>query len=181
MLTLLATLWVCTATATVAAPDYDRDGVPDLEDDCPTDPGDAVGRGCPGVVAPTPEPPPPPARVAVQADRLDLKEPVFFQTGSARIDPRSFPLLDDAAAALLGLPPATRVAIEGHTDDRGRRAANVRLSLQRAQAVVTYLVKRGVPKARLSARGHGPDRPIAPNDTEAGRAQNRRVEVLIGP
>ena len=176
---LLVPLWV--ATATVAAPDFDHDGVPDLLDDCPTDPGHAAGRGCPGIPAPAPSPPAAPARVEVKADRIDLTEPVFFETGSARIARQSYPLLADVAAALGGLPADRRVSVEGHTDDRGRRAANVRLSARRAQAVVDHLVGLGVAKARLSARGHGPDRPVAPNDTAEGRAKNRRVELLIRP
>jgi OOP family OmpA-OmpF porin len=180
----LAALLVCTAT--VAGADFDRDGIPDLQDDCPTDPGTVAGGGCPGAPAaepppppPTPPPAPPPPRVAVQADRVDLAEPVFFETGSARIAARSHPLLADLAEALRTLPGTAKVSVEGHTDDRGPRAANLRLSQRRAEAVVAHLVTLGVPAPQLQAKGHGPDPPIAPNATPDGRGQNRRVEVLI--
>lgn len=164
-------------------PDYDRDGVPDVEDDCPTDPGDAAHKGCPGEpeVVPAEPPPPPPPKVEVRADRIDLDEPIFFETGSARIDKKSDRLVQEIAAAVRGLAPGTVVSVEGHTDARGRRRSNVRLSKARAEAVVRTLVTLGVPAARLRSVGHGPDRPIADNRTRAGRAKNRRVELLIKP
>lgn len=177
-------------TAQGAPADFDKDGIVDLEDDCPTDPGTAAGRGCPGEapVAPAPAPsPPPPAeppaapRVKINKDRLELDEPVFFKTGSAQIEARSRALLNALAEAVKSLAPGTVVSVEGHTDDRGARAANRRLSFGRAEAVVRHLVKQGVPAARLRSVGHGPDRPLTTNDTAEGRAKNRRVELLIQP
>ena len=172
------------------AADFDKDGVADLVDDCPTDPGHPDHRGCPGEpkpAAPPPkaDPPPPPAapppKVEITDDHLDLKEPVFFQTGSSRIDPKSDGLLAEVAAAIQKVDPNKVISVEGHTDDRGRRRTNLRLSKRRAQAVVDRLIRLGVAKARLRSVGHGPNDPIAPNDSAEGRALNRRVELLILP
>jgi outer membrane protein OmpA-like peptidoglycan-associated protein len=77
-------------------------------------------------------------------------------------------------------PGITRVLIEGHTDSQGDRAHNVRLSEARAAKVLAWLVEKGrIDPARLEARGYGPDRPVGPNLTAAGRARNRRVEFKI--
>jgi outer membrane protein OmpA-like peptidoglycan-associated protein len=73
----------------------------------------------------------------------------------------------------------TTVTIEGHTDSTGRHAYNVDLSNRRANAVRSYLAAKGVESRRIMARGLGPDFPVATNATEAGRQQNRRVEVLV--
>lgn len=188
-------LGLALSTAPPPAPDFDKDGISDLEDDCPTDPGSVAGRGCPGAPAPaapvpppkTPAPPVPKApvepqpapRVSVQSDRIELKEPIFFETGSARIQARSRGLLKDIASAIRGLAPGSVVSVEGHTDDRGRRRNNLRLSSRRADAVVRRLVKLGVPAARLRSVAHGPDHPLTTNDSAQGRAKNRRVELLI--
>ncbi len=183
-----------TVLASPPPADFDKDGISDLEDDCPTDPGTVAGRGCPGIApaAPVPEPAPPvqlpvapapkpapPSRVSVQADRLELKEPIFFETGSARIQARSRRLLVDISQAIRSLAPGSVVSVEGHTDGNGRRSRNVRLSLKRADAVVRRLIKLGVPAARLRSVAHGPDRPLTTNETREGRAKNRRVELLI--
>lgn len=182
----LASVLLGLAVLAAPPPDFDGDGVLDLADDCPTDPGVAANAGCPGdpeaPPPPAPEPAPEPApKVTVQADRLDLDEPIFFETGSARIDKRSAPLVAEIAEAVKSLAPGTVVSVEGHTDDRGRRRTNLRLSARRAEAVVRALVAHGVPAARLRAVGHGPDHPVADNRTAAGRAKNRRVELLIRP
>jgi outer membrane protein OmpA-like peptidoglycan-associated protein len=71
------------------------------------------------------------------------------------------------------------IRVEGHTDDRGAEKANLDLSQRRAQAVVAYLVRKGVAAARLEAAGFGEARPIAPNDTAENRGRNRRVEFVI--
>jgi len=69
--------------------------------------------------------------------------------------------------------------IEGHTDATGSAEINQKLSAARAQAVLTFLKEMGVPEARMTAKGFGPDQPIAPNDTAEGRARNRRVEIIL--
>ena len=75
--------------------------------------------------------------------------------------------------------PDNRMAVQGHTDNRGSAAYNRELSQRRAQAVVKYLTDKGIAPERLDAKGFGPDRPVATNDTAEGRAQNRRVEFKV--
>jgi OOP family OmpA-OmpF porin len=76
----------------------------------------------------------------------------------------------------MGDRPRLKLVVEGHTDSTGPRAFNMDLSKRRAQAVVDYLVGKGVSPVRLTAKGFGPDRPIADNGTRLGRAKNRRVQ-----
>ena len=89
---------------------------------------------------------------------------------------RSLPVLDSIARQLVALPDI-RIEIAGHTDSSGLYRRNVTLSRARAEAVRLYLHQRGVPLDRMSARGFGPDRPVASNGTSEGRATNRRVEL----
>ncbi|MBB1061841.1 OmpA family protein [Marilutibacter spongiae] len=102
---------------------------------------------------------------------------IHFDTGRATLRSESGPALD-AAARLMREQPALRLAVVGHTDSSGDPAANLQLSRQRAGTVLAALVSRGVPAARLSASGRGSGMPVASNATEAGRALNRRVELV---
>jgi outer membrane protein OmpA-like peptidoglycan-associated protein len=120
-----------------------------------------------------------PVRIRLQADRLVTLEPVHFETGKANILPQSFPLLDEIAATLVSNPDLGRVRVEGHTDSQGGESFNMKLSAARAEAVVRYLVERGVPASRLLAKGFGATQPLTTNRTEQGRAQNRRVEFVL--
>jgi outer membrane protein OmpA-like peptidoglycan-associated protein len=88
-------------------------------------------------------------------------------------------LLNDVAAMLKDNPQIESLQVEGHTDAVGSAASNRKLSTERAEAVRTYLVKQGIAKGRLVAKGFGPDKPVASNDDDAGREQNRRVEFNI--
>jgi outer membrane protein OmpA-like peptidoglycan-associated protein len=117
--------------------------------------------------------------VIITREKLVIKDKVYFDTGKSKIQPRSFPLLNQIARILIEHPDVKRVVVEGHTDSRGSAAANRTLSQARAEAVKTYLVQHGVEAARLDAKGYGPDRPVADNGTAAGREQNRRVEFVI--
>jgi outer membrane protein OmpA-like peptidoglycan-associated protein len=137
-------------------------------------PESSVSSGAYSVV-----PPPPPPRVAITKERLELKDKIFFETGKADIRPVSFGILDEVATALKDNPSVKHVVIEGHTDSKGAKATNLRLSKGRAEAVRTYLVKKGVEPARLEAKGFGSSRPIANNATAKGREENRRVEFVI--
>ncbi|HQA02177.1 MAG TPA: OmpA family protein, partial [Thermomonas sp.] len=102
---------------------------------------------------------------------------INFDFSSARLQPESEPLLKQVAAMLNGHPDWT-LTLEGHTDNVGGEAYNQRLSEQRAAAVVASLVAQGVDAKRLVSAGFGMDKPVASNDSEAGRAQNRRVEIM---
>jgi outer membrane protein OmpA-like peptidoglycan-associated protein len=171
--------------------DADRDGVPDArdrcantpagvgvtEDGCPRDSdGDGVMDGldkCPGTVAG--------ARVdAAGCPESVILHGVDFATGSARLTTPAQAILDGVAQMLLANPDV-RVEVGGHTDSTGSAEVNTRLSQERAEAVVAYLVKKGVSADRLTAHGYGSDRPIADNATPEGRAQNRRVELVRVP
>jgi outer membrane protein OmpA-like peptidoglycan-associated protein len=96
-------------------------------------------------------------------------------------DPPGIRATLDEVARTLVTHPQTYVDVLGHTDSVGSAEYNQRLSEQRARAVADYLVSRGVNPARIATRGYGLTMPIATNDTEAGRAQNRRVEIKIVP
>ena len=102
---------------------------------------------------------------------------INFDFSSARLRPESEPLLTQVASMLNEHPDWT-LTLEGHTDKVGGAAYNQHLSEQRAAAVVAYLVAQGVDAKRLDSVGFGMDKPVASNDSEAGRAQNRRVEIV---
>ncbi len=103
---------------------------------------------------------------------------VNFATSSAELTRDSFAVLDDVARTLIQNPDL-QVEVSGYTDNRGRKSFNVRLSQRRAEAVMEYLIMRGVNRDHLTAIGYGPENPVMSNDTAAGRAANRRVELHI--
>lgn len=103
---------------------------------------------------------------------------VLFEVDKARLKSGATRSLEQLAQALRDDPDA-HVSIEGHTDSTGSREHNMELSRDRAQSVESYLVSRGVNPAHITARGLGPDYPVATNKTSAGRQQNRRVEVIV--
>ena len=101
----------------------------------------------------------------------------MFDVDGDRIRPESQHTLDEIAQALRDHPD-WKVSIEGHTDATGEAAHNLDLSRRRAESVKAALVAAGIPTARMATAGFGATRSIAPNDTDLGRAQNRRVEVV---
>jgi OmpA-OmpF porin, OOP family len=101
---------------------------------------------------------------------------IHFDTAKATILPDSESVLSEIAKLMLQSPDL-KIRVEGYTDAQGAPSANQVLSEKRAQAVVTWLTAHGVPAARLSAKGFGQDRPVADNNSEEGRAKNRRVEL----
>jgi outer membrane protein OmpA-like peptidoglycan-associated protein len=103
---------------------------------------------------------------------------VYFDTASATLKAESTKQLEQLAAVLKAFPSAT-ISVEGHTDSTGDAAVNKTLSAERAAAVEKALERMGIEDARISSAGFGPSKPIASNDTEDGRAQNRRVEVVV--
>lgn len=112
-------------------------------------------------------------------DRIVLPVPILFESGSARIRPESRKPLDSVAATLETHMDIARIEIGVHTDARGSGAYNKRISQQRADRILLYLLGKGLPRARLEAVGYGEERPIANNRTEEGRARNRRVEFVV--
>lgn len=125
------------------------------------------------------EPPPPPARVEVRSDKIEIKEKIQFEYNKAVILPESFSLLDEIAATITKNPHIKKLGIEGHASAEGDPQRNLKLSDERANAVRKYLIDKSVDAGRLTAKGFGAKRPIASNDTDAGKEQNRRVEFMI--
>jgi OmpA-OmpF porin, OOP family len=109
---------------------------------------------------------------------ITARNVINFETGRADIANDSLNTLDKLAV-VASRCTSYKVEISGHTDNQGTATANNRLSERRAQAVLDYLASKGVRTAQMSARGFGPQRPIASNDTESGRAQNRRIEFTV--
>ena len=155
-------------------PDNDQDGIPDTEDECPDVPEDMDGDededGCPEE---------PKALAVIEGDEIRIMQKIHFATNSAKIvGDVSFEVLD-AVVQILNDNPEIKVLIEGHTDKKGSRKYNLSLSKKRANSVRKYLKKQGIEKKRLKTAGSGFDEPIDDNDTEEGRAENRRVEFHI--
>ncbi len=111
---------------------------------------------------------------------VNLPESVTFATDSAAVRPDLAGEIRSIAANLVSYPNST-IQVIGHTDNTGTAAYNFDLSQRRAVAVRDILLSAGVPSNRLSAAGAGEDRPVATNLTTSGRAQNRRVEIIITP
>lgn len=110
--------------------------------------------------------------------KLNIPNDISFAVGRADIQPALRPILDQFAQGL-GSQPNTEVVIVGHTDSTGTDAINNPLSVQRANSVRDYLAARGVDSRRVRTEGHGSREPISSNSTDAGRAQNRRVEIFL--
>jgi outer membrane protein OmpA-like peptidoglycan-associated protein len=156
------------AAAEHAAADDDGDGIANGVDGCPNEAGfasaDQAKNGCP--------------TGAVIGDQV-VVEPVRFETNSDHILAESNAILEKVLAAIGKLPQSYRYRIEGHTDDRGPASFNTDLSRRRAISVMGWMTAHGVDGKRLEAAGFGPGRPVAPNDSEANRLSNRRVEFHI--
>lgn len=113
-------------------------------------------------------------------DELNLIMPgnVTFDTDEYVVRQQFYPALDSVSQVLAKYAD-TRMTVTGHTDSTGSRDYNYNLSNRRATSVANYLAQRGIDQSRLIAQGVGPDKPIASNDNENGRSQNRRVELQI--
>lgn len=118
------------------------------------------------------------ATCQLEFDRLLDSESVQFESSAATIKAASYTLLDQLTEVASTCPSA-RFEIAGHTDSSGGAAANKRLSERRASAVRDYLIEQGIDRSRLSSVGYGEEVPRVSNDTPAGRAQNRRVELVV--
>jgi outer membrane protein OmpA-like peptidoglycan-associated protein len=196
----------CPAVAGTGAlkgcPDQDNDGVTDADDTCPTLAGPATPySGCPdsdgdgftdnvdkcATEAETinnvddTDGCPDQGKVLVNLTktRIEILDKVFFDSGKATIQAKSFPLLDQVSTVLRSHRELKKVRVEGHTDDEGKDDKNLTLSQARADAVKQYLIEHGVEAARLEATGFGETRPAAEGQTPAAREQNRRVEFAI--
>ena len=147
-------------------PDTDGDGVLDKDDLCPEVAGPASNKGCP-------EP-----DENEQKQLNQYAKTILFDTGKATIKFQSAEVLNQILNVLKKYPNS-RFRIEGHTDSTGKRAKNMILSQNRADAVKVYLIQGGIDAGRLESQGFGPDRPIASNKNKKGRELNRRVEINL--
>ena len=157
------------------APDSDKDGLPDDKDKCPKQPENINGfedtDGCPDKG---------PSLVQITEDDIKILQRVEFATNSDKIQgATSFAVLNAVASVLEIHKEIFLVEVAGHTDNVGKTEENRALSQKRADAVVKYLIDKGIDKARLQAKGYGPDKPVADNKQTAGRQKNRRVEFII--
>lgn len=120
--------------------------------------------------------------VSRQGDNITLNMPgnVTFAFDSANLDPKFYPVLNNVADTLKQYNQ-TVVEVAGHTDSVGSDAYNQKLSVDRANSVANYFMGQGLLRDRFIVTGAGKSRPIASNDTEAGRAENRRVEITLVP
>ncbi len=125
-----------------------------------------------------PPPPPPPAPAAASVAKKIVLRGVNFDFDKSNIRADAAPILKEAAS-ILKENANLKVAVEGHTDAKGTDEYNLKLSDRRAAAVEAFLVKEGVAESRLSTRGLGESQAVASNDTDDGRAQNRRVELKV--
>ncbi|MBT8274764.1 MAG: OmpA family protein [Bacteroidia bacterium] len=147
-------------------PDRDGDGVLDKDDQCPDVPGTVANNGCPEVT------------VEIIKQLNDYSKTILFDTGKSTIRQESYAVLQNIVDIMKEYPN-TYFVIEGHTDSVGRESTNQTLSDNRAKSVRDYLVTIGMDASRLSSIGYGESRPIATNNTRAGRQQNRRVEISL--
>jgi peptidoglycan-binding protein ArfA len=108
----------------------------------------------------------------------DLAAPIKFQTGSDKLSNDGVAQLGPVVSAIKACPDV-KLTVTGHTDNTGTDAINLPLSQNRAKAVASYLVAQGVPAGSVTSKGEGSSQPVAGNDTEAGRAQNRRTEIKV--
>ncbi len=117
--------------------------------------------------------------VEVSTEEIKITDYVHFETGAAKILPRSFNVLDQVVAVIFENPQIKNVQIQGHTDDVGSAELNLELSQKRADAVRAYFIEKGVAAERLSAKGFGSQQPLLPNTSNRNRSLNRRVEFKI--
>jgi len=152
--------------------DNDKDGIPDKTDKCPNDPETYNGfedeDGCPDK-----------GKVVIEENEIMILEKIMFETGSAKIKPESFSILDAVATTLIHHPEFTLVEVAGHADERSSDDYNLRLTRDRAGAVRQALIDRRVAPDRLRAVGYGEYCPLDPGHTPDAWEKNRRVEFKI--
>lgn len=153
-------------------PDNDQDRILDVNDACPNDPETYNGfedkDGCPDR-----------GSVIIEENQILILEKIYFETDSAEIQQRSYPIIDAVAATLIGNPQISLFEIQGHADERSSDEYNVRLTRDRAAAVLEALNQRGVDRRRMRSAGYGERCPIDPAHNAPAWEKNRRVEFKI--
>ncbi|WP_281847102.1 OmpA family protein [Olleya namhaensis] len=176
-------------------PDSDKDGVPDLYDNCPNLAGEKSNRGCPipdtdkdGIIDTLDKCPKTkgsknnngcPEEKPEQTKAVISKKPVliYFELSKAEIDAKSQKILDNIAK-FIKQSDIKSYEISGHTDNTSSKQTNLKLSLERANAVRAYLVAKGVAETKLKTAGFGEEFPIDKTNSKAGKQKNRRVEII---
>jgi outer membrane protein OmpA-like peptidoglycan-associated protein len=158
--------------------DEDADGVHDRRDTCPGTPANTPvnPNGC--AIKVYPDAPVKEVVAAPQDEVIVLSDKVLFDFNSSTLTPAANQVLADISkrltdSAIIG------VLVKGHTDSVGSEAFNQQLSQRRADSVAAFLVSQGVAADKLHTEGHGEGQPVADNATDEGRAQNRRVEIVV--
>lgn len=149
--------------------DADKDGIPDNEDDCPLIPGPIENKGCPIV-----------SKATLEQLKVEAKS-IFFETGKATLSEAKKEETSkrlEAIKEILKNYPNAKFAINGHTDNVGNPKFNQKLSEARAKAVMDFLIAKGVNPDNLTSQGFGATKPVKSNKTAAGRAENRRTEIV---
>ncbi len=152
-------------SSAVAEADSDGDGVVDSKDKCPNEKGSIKNQGC----------------LLSEKEMKTIEDAsshIYFESGSAKLKEESYKDLDKLVK-ILKSHPEVKARVEGHTDNTGDSAKNLQLSKDRAASVVKYLVEHGEKPDHVSSEGYGDTKPIATNDTEEGKAKNRRVEIKV--
>jgi OmpA-OmpF porin, OOP family len=153
-------------------PDNDKDQIPDVKDKCPNDPESYNGfedqDGCPDK-----------GKIIIEGNEIIILEKVQFETGSAKIKPESFDIIDAVAATLKGHPEFKVIEVAGHADERSTDEYNLKLTQQRVDSVVAAVVQRGVAKNRLVSRGYGEFCPLEDASNPIAWEKNRRVEFKV--
>jgi outer membrane protein OmpA-like peptidoglycan-associated protein len=153
-------------------PDNDKDGIPDVVDKCPNEPETFNGKededGCPDR-----------GNVIIEENNILILQKIQFKTGSAEILPGSNGILDDVAETLKHHPEFTMLEVQGHADERAADALNLKLTQDRAKAVVEALVSRGVKASTVRPMGYGEYCPLDPEKNAEAYEKNRRVEFKV--
>ncbi|MEY4011732.1 MAG: hypothetical protein RIT22_856 [Bacteroidota bacterium] len=147
--------------------DTDKDGVADKDDECPEVAGLASNKGCPEVTA-----------AVLESVSMEAKS-IYFHTGKSTFRSEDVPVKIESISTLLKQYPTAKFSIEGHTDSDGSDEFNQKLSQERADVVKNALIERGMKAENLTAVGYGESKPVASNKTAAGKAKNRRTEVVL--
>jgi outer membrane protein OmpA-like peptidoglycan-associated protein len=150
--------------------DLDMDNIPNVLDTCAKEAGTAENKGCPAHEVPL---------VELTRTEIKLSSKVYFVPDQARLQERSFAVLNWVAKVIAEHPEIPLVVVGVHTDDRAGAFEALRQTQARAETVRQYLIQRGIAPERLQAKGYGQERPITSNDTSIGRETNRRVEFTI--
>jgi len=133
---------------------------------------------CPNVAGPTSNGGCPELKVAIKQLFQKALQGIQFETGKAVIKPVSYPILNSIAKVVID-NPTYKLTVEGHTDDVGEDEMNMTLSQDRADAVAKYLISNGADPMRVTGLGFGETKPVDTNESKAGKARNRRVELKV--